>query len=159
MLLCCLRPQDVLPQKEEERYEDIAVSVEEGSAEESVSRKNTKRLHANFRLPYEVEEVTMTKNRELDCKTSLGQSGWPDVFEPNDMNCGLCGFELGVSRSHPGSNGNGILITCLNPFRRIQVKVKMCKEKSCQAMHRVVPTEVGMYKCCYSYQLMEANGD
>ena len=43
MLLCCLRPQDVLPQKEEERHEeDIAVSVEEGSAEESVSRKNTK---------------------------------------------------------------------------------------------------------------------
>ena len=119
--------------------------------EDSVSRKNTKMLHANCRLSYKIDGAVLSKNRELDCKTLLGQSGWQNVFEPSDSNCGLCQSELGPSRSHPGSNGHGILITTLNPFRKIAVKVKMCHQKSCQAMHRVFPTEVGklVYKHYY----------
>ena len=141
MLLCCLNNEDgisskdVLPDPDEIEIANL----------DSVSRQNTRRLYEGFTLPYVIDQATLARNKQLDCKTLQGEVGWPVVFEPTQETCDLCHSELGRSRCHPGANGNGILITCINPFRKIKILVKMCQEKSCQAMHRVMPTESGMY--------------
>ncbi|CAB4038150.1 Hypothetical predicted protein, partial [Paramuricea clavata] len=121
MLLCCLQNNDEIYNIP--RCQSVEDTIEEDAAkEDSVSRQNTKQLYSNFQLPYKVETTTLAKNKELDCKALLGKGGWPDVFEPNEMCCGLCKSELSASRTHPASNGKGILITCLNPFRKISIK-------------------------------------
>ncbi len=144
MLLCCLQNQDEI--------DKVYVDTEETNLvqEDSVSRQNTRLLYKNLKLPYNIDEDSLAKNKELDSVTLFGlrQNGWPEVFEPSQNNCELCQSILGPSRCHPGSKGNGILITCLNPFRKITIKVKICQEKSCQAIHRVCPVEVGKHMLC-----------
>ena len=144
MLLCCLQSNDEIYNIP--RCQSVEDTIEEDAAKEDyVSRQNTKQLYSNFQLPYKVETTTLAKNNELDCKALLGEGGWPDVFEPSEMCCGLRKSELSASRTHPGSNGKGILITFLNPFLKISIKVKICRERSCQGMHRVLPTHNGKY--------------
>ena len=100
-----------------------------------------------------IDQATLARNKQLDCKMLQGEVGWPVVFEATQETCDLCHSELGRSRCHPGADGNGILITCINPFRKIKILVKMCREKSCQAMHRVMPCIVlcQLNQVCTSY--------
>ena len=99
--------------------------------EESVSRQSTRLLYKNLKLPYNIDEDSLAKNKVLDSVTlfGFGKNGWPEVFEPSQNNCELCLSILGPSRCHPGSKGNEMLLTCLNPFRKITIKVKICQEK------------------------------
>jgi hypothetical protein len=155
MLLCCMKTRETVSTDIPDDVDDSdAVAKKkkvEKHQEDSVSRQATKKLYADFKLPYKIDVATLTMNEELECKTVLGQDGWPDVFEPNEECCSLCKSDLGTSRPHPGSGGEGILITSLNPFKNIHIKVKMCSNASCKAMHRVFPTNYGMYtlKCSY----------
>lgn len=144
VLLCCLQAKDkeVSVQSTSESLETVVPVVEEKEAS-STSRVNTLQLHSGFELPYEIPEAFLLKNKELDSQTLLGQSGWPELFEPGETCCVLCKSALSASRCHPGSNGDGILFTDLNPFRKIKIKVKICCDEACQAIHRVIPSDIG----------------
>ena len=81
------------------------------------------------------------------CCTLLGvDNGWPDCFSPDDeFNCVLCSSLLGDLRTHPGQAQNTpcYLITELNPFKKVQIKVKICSSPTCSAMHQASVEKLG----------------
>ena len=82
-------------------------------------------------------------------------TGWPEIFEPTETNCGLCNHVLGESCAHPGSRGKSFLLMELNPFKEIRVLVKICTNTECSAMHQVFPYELDMY---YYVSTLSLNG-
>ena len=75
-------------------------------------------------------------------------NGWPDCFGPDDaFNCGLYSSPLGDPRTHPGQAQNTpcYLITELTPFKKVEIKVKICLSPACSAMHQA---SVQNYDCC-----------
>ena len=66
------------------------------------------------------------------------------VFEPTDVFCKLCQTQLNTSRNHPGAvSKKCYLLTNGNPFYQVEIKVKICPNKSCKAMHQFWPYEIG----------------
>ena len=82
------------------------------------------------------------------------------MFAPNDIkDCQLCGLSLGDICNHPGQANNNptYLITELNPFKIVDVKVRFCSARNCLAMHQASVEKLGKYmfekntsKCGYS---------
>ena len=73
-------------------------------------------------------------------------NGWPDCFSPDDaFNCVLCSSLLGDPHTHPGQAQNTpcYLITELNPFKKVQIKVKICSSPTCSAMHQASVEKLG----------------
>ena len=101
MLLCCLNNQDEISSK------DVVPDPDEIEIAnlDSVSRQNTQRLYEGFTLPYIIDQATLARNKQLDCKTLQGEVGWPVVFEATQETCDPFHSELGRSQCHPGANG------------------------------------------------------
>lgn len=61
-----------------------------------------------------------------------GGEGWPDNFTPDLENCQLCGSPFGNATIHPGQsvNTSGYLITELNPFKHVNIRVKFFSSQS-----------------------------
>ena len=64
------------------------------------------------------------------------------VLLPLDEYCGLC---LGRKTNHPGQQGNDTyLITELNEFSQVDVKMKTCSSKDCLAINQLFPLDIGI---------------
>ena len=52
---------------------------------------------------------------------------------------------LGDPRTHPGQAQNTpcYLITELNPFKKVEIKVKICSSPTCSAMHQASVEKLG----------------
>ena len=82
-----------------------------------------------------------------DACTLLGSGeGWPDSFTPDMENCQLCGSPLGDAAVHPGQSipNTTYLITELNPFKHVHIRIKFCSSHSCSAMHQASVEKLGM---------------
>lgn len=81
---------------------------------------------------------------EKDACSVMGlDSGWPHQFAPVEEICKLCSSPLSEPTFHPGQRGKSYLLTEMNPFKEIEIKVKCCKSNKCKAMHQSIPTEIG----------------
>ncbi|KAJ7391599.1 hypothetical protein OS493_017296 [Desmophyllum pertusum] len=78
--------------------------------------------------------------RSVDERNALGD--WPTLLAPSISRCELCGTELGEAVKHPGTDGEAVLITSAFPFRKIAVRVKICKKADCKAMHQAFPSDI-----------------
>ena len=112
----------------------------------SVSRLSTLKLYSTFKLPYHFSSEYLNNVGVKDASTLLGgDNGWPSVFEVKEVACEVCGEPLETSKLHSGMRGGSILYTNQNPFKDVVVKVKECTSTECRAMHRVCPTEEGIF--------------
>ena len=112
----------------------------------SVSRLATLNLYSTFKLPYHFSPEYLNNVGVKDASTLLGgDNGWPSVFAVKEVACEVCGEPLGTSKLHSGIRGGSILYTNQNPFKDVVVKVKECTSTECRAMHRVCPTEEGIF--------------
>ena len=80
-----------------------------------------------------------------DSCTLFGVEGsWPSLFQPSVDNCGLCESPLGCPINHPGQQSNSAyLVTELNPFKKVDVKVRVCQSRQCMAIHQPFPADIG----------------
>ena len=118
------------------------------SKTELTKRISTLKLAEKSRmLPYELPHDLLDAIAKRGACTLLGlDNGWPDCFGPDDaFNCGLCSSPLGDSRTHPGQAQNTpcYLITELNPFKKVEIKVKICLSPTCSAMHQASVEKLG----------------
>ena len=82
-----------------------------------------------------------------DACTLLGSGeGWPNNFTPEMKNCQLCGSPLRDAAVHPGQSipNTTYLITELNPFKHVHIRIKFCSSHSCSAMHQASVEKLGM---------------
>ena len=126
---------------------DMIDSSNESQAELK-KRLSTLKLAEKIKvLPYELPHDLLDAISKRDACTLLGiDNGWPDCFSPDDaFNCGLCSSPLGGPRTHPGQAQNTpcYLITELNPFKKVQIKVKICSSPTCSAMHQASVEKLG----------------
>ena len=136
---------------------EIAVQAPHSSNEEekntnSSSRFNTIKMNMKRFLPNSMPRISIIRKPGL---IDLSPTGWPEIFEPTETNCGLCNHVLGESRAHPGSRGKSFLLMELNPFKDIRVLVKIRTNTECSAMDQVFPYELGMY---YYVNKLSLNG-
>ena len=113
----------------------------------SVQRQSTILLADKVRkLLYKVPRELLRGIMARDSCSLLGVSGgWPMVFLPLDECCGLCHSPLGKETNHPGQQSNdAYLITELNAFSKVDVKVKTCSSKDCLAIHQPFPVDIGI---------------
>lgn len=114
------------------------------STKASFARDNAIEIALARQLPYKFEKETIDTILEHDVNTWKDiPHGWPEVFVPSYSNCQKCGFPLSPPKYHSGKRGNSYLITELNPFKIIDIKVKTCSNLTCQTMHQAVPFEIG----------------
>ena len=138
---CCLGLQKSTPiEKQLEPASTSAISAgvdQEVEAASSVSRLATIRLNMSRKFPYNVPLDLINIARNADYRTFCGMDGgWPSQFIPEEVICLLCGSALGEPRCHPSSRGKALLLTNINAFLSVDVRVKMCSNKDCQAMHQ-----------------------
>ena len=118
------------------------------SATSSVTRTSTVKLNLASWYPYHIPLNIINAARDCDCNTWKDTGGgWPKEFIPQDQNCRLCGTHLRPPRCHPGSQGKGLLITNMNPFLEVNIKVKMCERVDCQAMQQPQVYDLGKVTC------------
>ena len=118
----------------------------------TLSRASTLTAQLNRALPYEIPPLLLKRLFEHDAATHLALSnGWSTRFVPSESDCSLCGSPLSEPTFPTGQGqgtsqfGNAFLVTNLNPFKRIQVMVKKCKSRSCEAVYQSFPFEQGKY--------------
>ena len=126
---------------------DMIDSSNESKAE-LTKRLSTIKLAEKIKmLPYELPHDLLDAISKRDACTLLGvDNGWPDYFSPDDaFYCVLCSSLLGDPRTHPGQAQNTpcYLITELNPFKKVQIKVKICSSPTCSAMHQASVEKLG----------------
>lgn len=126
---------------------DASVRNEENSRE-LTKRLSTLRLAEKSKaLPYELSHDLLESILKRDARTLLGVGdGWPDCFIPNELiKCELCGSLLGNPCAHPGQaqNTSCYLLTELNPFKRVEIRVKFCSSPTCSAMHQASVEKLG----------------
>jgi len=97
------------------------------------------------RFPYHIPRKLIDEILTRDACTRIKQEGgWPNVFCPVLEKCLLCGGFLGKPVKHPGQHTtNSILITELNPFKKVTVLVKICNSRKCLAMHQAPVETLG----------------
>ncbi len=115
---------------------------------ELTKRLSTLRLAEKTKaLPYELPHDLLESISKRDACTFLGVGeGWPESFIPDDkVNCELCGSLLGHPCIHPGQaqNTSCYLLTELNPFKRVEIRVKFCSSPTCSAMHQAPVEKLG----------------
>ncbi|KAL9960054.1 hypothetical protein ACROYT_G033453 [Oculina patagonica] len=129
--------EEALPPKPEEKA---------SSKTSSISRASTITLNANRALPYKKPNHILRRSNEMESKTYLQvEGGFPDLFQPVETVCGLCTSNLNAPRSHSGGKGEGYIICDLVPFKRVQVRVRYCSNRQCQAMHQPSLYEYGLF--------------
>jgi hypothetical protein len=110
-----------------------------------LSRIYTVQLYMARKIPYKMDKELINGIIKKDCHSALHlPGGWPDSFFPEECKCSLCGSALSTSRSHPGQSGSSYLLTENNPFKSITIRVKVCTNNNCKAMHQVFPIDIGM---------------
>ena len=113
--------------------------------EEITKRSSTLNLAEMVKgLPYVLPHELLQAIAKRDALTFLGAAnGWPTNFQSDLENCQLCGSKLGDSRIHPGqSRANTCsphLLTELNPFKEVDIMVKICSS----AMHQALVEKLG----------------
>lgn len=123
-------------------------SSSRSSTTSSVSRISTIKLNLASHYPYHIPLHILHVARAGDCRTSCCVGGgWPKDFIPADQTCRLCGSGLHPPRCHPGSQGKAVLITNVNPFLPVNIKVKICQNGECQAMHQPQVYGLGKFTC------------
>ena len=122
------------------------VSFDSEDVEDSLQRKSTIILAYKTRsLPYQFPRQLLHSIMARDSCTLLGVEGsWPSLFQPSVDNCGLCESPLGHLINHPGQQTNSAyLVTELNPFKKVDVKVRVCQSKLCMAIDQPFPADIG----------------
>lgn len=114
----------------------------------SVCWQRTVELMARCSLPYPVPNEVIIKCRNIDAWSTAGieDKSWPSSFIPSQESCELCGTQLSLPKTKPGSDGKAFLMTHQHMFHVVQVLVKFCENPECQAMHRVWPLSDGKYQ-------------
>ncbi|XP_068673208.1 HMG domain-containing protein 3-like [Montipora foliosa] len=106
---------------------------------DTVSRTSTVQLNMKRSLPLQIPTAVIQQAHFMDIK------GWPPSLAPSCVTCGLCSSPLSREKSHPGQRGESLVLTNLNPFKKIKLLVKFCQSPSCQAMHQVFTYDIGMF--------------
>ena len=122
------------------------VSFDSEDVEDSLQRKSTILLAYKTRsLPYQFPRHLLHSIMARDLCTLFGVEGsWPSLFQPSVDNCGLCESPLGRPINHPGQQSNSAyLVTELNPFKKVDVKVRVCQRRQCMAIHQPFPADIG----------------
>ena len=122
------------------------VSFDSEDVEDSLQRKSTILLAYKTRsLPYQFPRHLLDSIMARDSCTLFGVEGsWPSLFQPSVDNCGLCESPLGRPINHPGQQSNSAyLVTELNPFKKVDVKVRVCQSKQCMAIDQPFPADIG----------------
>ena len=122
------------------------VSFDSEDVEDSLQRKSTILLAYKTRsLPYQFPPHLLHSIMARDSCTLFGVEGsWPSLFQPSVDNCGLCESPLGRLINHPGQQSNSAyLVTELNPFKKVDVKVRVCQSRQCMAIHQPFPADIG----------------
>ena len=96
---------------------------------DTVSSTSTVQLNMKRSLPIQIPTAVIQKAYFMDIK------GWPPALAPSCVTCGLHCGPLSGEKSHPGKRGESLVLTNLNPLRKIKLLVKFCQSPSCQAMH------------------------
>ncbi|CAB4033203.1 Hypothetical predicted protein, partial [Paramuricea clavata] len=99
-------------------------------------------------LPYILPHDLLQSVAKRDACTLLGVGEmWPNSFIPDLENCQLCGSVLGDTCIHPGQSQNNpcYLLTELNPFKQVDIKVKFCSSRDCYAMHQASVEKLGLF--------------
>ena len=116
-------------------------------SEEITKRSSTLNLAEMVKvLPYVLPHELLQAIAKRDALTFLGAAnGWPTNFESDLENCQLCGSKLGDSRIHPGQSraNTCYLLTELNPFKEVDIMVKICSSRACSAMHQASAEKLG----------------
>jgi hypothetical protein len=128
-----------------------ATSTSSSTSDMPLSRSSTLELYKDRKLPYKFDNKLLREIVKRDSNSALELlGGWPDVFFPDEQYCSLCNSELSPPTSHPGQSGNSYLLTECNPFKKVCIQVKFCKNKQCKAMYQVFPIHAGVqYFKCY----------
>ena len=112
----------------------------------SVARTSTLKLNQATHYPYHIPLSVLSASRNADSRTLCGMDGgWPKEVTAVDVICRLCGSRLHPPRCHPGTQGKAFLITNSNPFLPVNVKVRMCQNVACQAMHQPQVYDLGVH--------------
>ena len=112
----------------------------------SVARKSTLKLNQATHYPYHISLSVISASRNADSRTLCGMDGgWPKEFTAVDVICWVCGSRPHPPRCHPGTQGKAFLITNSNPFLPVNVKVRMCQNVACQAMHQPQVYDLGVH--------------
>ena len=151
LLSCCLGLWKSPPTREQqEQVPTPAVSGHESGTASSVARLATIGLNSTRRFPCNIPIDMINTARNADCRTFCAvDGGWPREFIPDEVNCRLCGSALGQPRCHPGSKGKAVLLTNINPFLSVDLRIRMCSNKDCRAMH-----QPDVYNCGNFNQLL-----
>lgn len=138
-ILLCVGQDTKSPESASSTNDNVCTDT---ACDPSVSRINTVELMSQYSIPYSIPSW-IQKCRQIDC----GENEWPTVFEPLDTVCRLCGDFLYASRNKPGSSEDDLhyLMTNIQPFRVVTIKVKFCRQVSCKAMHCVQLFEMGLF--------------
>lgn len=108
----------------------------------SLQRSNTLKLHSSRSVPYEFSPSLL---RQIDIRNGGVQLQWPSYFAPEQTSCGLCGSPLGEAVKHTGIDGTALLITSAICFRKVEIRVKICGNTECKALHQEFPIEIGKF--------------
>ena len=129
-------PVDVVP---------IVAQNERGT--ETISRRSSVNLSLSRKIPYDVGKDILEHISIMDANCLLGlvDQAWPEEFVPNNNQCELCNCVLSSAISHPGQKGRSYLLTELNPFKDISIRVKICQNSECKAMHQPLPYDIGKW--------------
>ena len=113
----------------------------------SVVRTSTLKLNkATDHYPYHIPLSVISAAGNADSRTLCGMDGgWLKEFTAVDVICWLCGSRLHPPRCHPGTRGKAFLITNSNPFLLVNVKVRMCQNVACHAMHQPQVYHLGLH--------------
>ena len=117
---------------------EVAITAQSSSSTStSVGRMSTLQMNLKRSIPYPVPQEYFRAHGEHG-------NNWPDHFVPESIQCELCGSALTSAQRHPGQGHNDrsyIVTPC--SFQTVDVKVKICTNRNCKAMHQVWPVEQG----------------
>ena len=106
----------------------------------STQRLRTLELNVNRQLAYDF--ISPDLLRVIDEQNARS---WPTKFAPTATACKLCGHNLGEEVKHPGSEGQAYLLTMARPFAKVDVRVLICKNSACRAIHQADPANIGKW--------------
>ena len=98
------------------------------------------------KIPYIVPHEIIKEHLKLDRNTAVnGNPSLPEKFIPNETVCAPCRSQLGDPKWHPGSDKTSYLFTTNNPFKNVEVYVKSCQNKQCQALTQASSLQYGKF--------------
>ena len=119
---------------------DIEIST---TTKTEQQRTKTIDLQMTKELPYKVSPDILRKP-DMICLASNELLS----FEPSQLYCQLCQYVLGDSVFPQGcssNGGNGVLLTNNDPFRKINIKLKKCRNPICGGINPLFPIDQGKH--------------